>query len=207
VLPKHFNRFWLRACSTGHHLRRDANRSAKVDDGESPVADHAPYRALRYLPVNVQESKRKRRAGNVDYRVDATSCRVKFDGPHPSVLCRYNQLTLDDGSEPLRPAEKPPRKPRAAPSGERKPSKSSVLDAQAATGAMPAKPIMTSPTNKAQYQPRFDKLEALAMAGDWDGVRGYKVKGINSYAKMVKQYRDRLLAAHEAQQAIKTEAA
>ncbi len=71
---------------------------------------------------------------------------------------------------------------------------------------MPAKPIMTSPTNKAQYQPRFDKLEAMAAAGDWDAVRAYEVKGINSYAKMVKQYRERLLAAHGAQQG-KTEAA
>jgi hypothetical protein len=146
--------------------------------------------------VIVQESKRKRRAGAVDYRVDATSCRVKFDGPHPSVLCRYNQLTLDDGSEPL-PAGKPPRKPRAAPTGDRKPSKSTVLDAQAATGAMPTKPVMTSKANP-HYQKRFDKLEAMAMSGDWDGVRGYEVKGINSYAKMVKQYRDRLLTAHAA---------
>jgi hypothetical protein len=36
------------------------------------------------------------------------------------------------------------------------------------------------------------------MADDWSAIRGYEVKGINSYAKMVKQYRDRLLAAHAA---------
>ena len=36
------------------------------------------------------------------------------------------------------------------------------------------------------------------MADDWSAIRGYEVKGINSYAKMVKQYRDRLLVAHEA---------
>ena len=36
-------------------------------------------------------------------------------------------------------------------------------------------------------------------------MRGYEVKGINSYAKMVAAYRDRLLATHEAQQR-KTEA-
>ena len=64
---------------------------------------------------------------------------------------------------------------------------------------MPTKPIMTSKANP-HYQKRFDQLEALAMAGDWAGVRGYEVKGINSYAKMVAAYRDRLLAAHEAQQ-------
>jgi hypothetical protein len=162
-------------------------------DGEGDMPDRFPPGTR----VIVQESKRKRRAGAVDYRVDATSCRVKFDGPFPSELFRYSQLTLDDGSEPL-PAEKAPRKPRAAPSGDRKPSKSTVLDAQAATGAMPTKPIITSAANQKQYQPRFDKLEAMAMAGDWDGVRGYEVKGINSYAKMVAAYRDRLLAAHAA---------
>jgi hypothetical protein len=103
--------------------------------------------------------------------------------------------------------QKAARKPRAAPSGDRKPSKSAELDAAAARGEMPAKPIMTSPTNKEQYQKRFDQLEKSALAGDWDAVRDYQVKGINSYAKMVKQYRERLLAAHEAQQASKTEAA
>jgi hypothetical protein len=56
---------------------------------------------------------------------------------------------------------------------------------------------MTSKANP-HYQARFNKLEALATAADWDGVRAYVVKGINSYAKMVKQYRDRLLAAHAA---------
>ena len=93
-----------------------------------------------------------------------------------------------------------PKRRRAS----RGPRKSTVLDAQAATGAMPTKPIMTSKANP-HYQARFDKLEAMAMAGDWDGVRGYEVKGINSYAKMVAAYRDRLLAAHAAQEAAKTE--
>jgi hypothetical protein len=98
----------------------------------------------------------------------------------------------------LQPAEKPPRKPRAEPSGDRKPSKSAELDAQAATGAMPTKPIITSKANKEQYQKRFDQLEKWAMADDWSAIRSYEVKGINSYAKMLKQYRDRLLAAHAA---------
>jgi hypothetical protein len=65
----------------------------------------------------------------------------------------------------------------------------------------PSARVSRSPTPEIgdpHYQARFDKLEALAQAGDWDGVRGCEVKGINSYAKMVKQYRDRLLAAHAA---------
>jgi hypothetical protein len=84
-------------------------------------------------------------------------------------------------------------------------SKAAELDAAAARGVMPEKPICTSEANKKQYQPRFDFLAERAAAGDWDAVRNYEVKGVNSYAKMVKQYRERLLTAHEAQQA--TEAA
>ena len=141
-------------------------------------------------------------SGRLDYRVDLKFCRVKFDGqgPHPSALCRYSQLTLDDGSEPIPVPAKAARKPRAAPSGDRKPSKNAELDAAAARGEMPTKPIITSKANKEQYQKRFDQLEKSALAGDWDAVLNFHVKGINSYAKMVKQYRARLLAAHEAQQ-------
>jgi hypothetical protein len=164
-------------------------------DGEGDMPDIFPPGTR----VIVQVSARKRRTGDVDYRVDATSCRVKIDGPFPSELFRYNQLSLDDGSEPLPAPAKPERQPRAAPSGDRQPSRRVELDMLAATGVMPTKPIMTSAANKEQYQPRFDKLEAMAQAGDWNGIRSYEVKGI-------KQYRDRLLAAHAAQQS-KEEAA
>jgi len=44
----------------------------------------------------------------------------------------------------------------------------------------------------------FRRLAELAAADDWDAVRAYEYNGINSYAKMVRQYRDRLLAAHAA---------
>jgi hypothetical protein len=159
----------------------DAAMPADSSEGEQEMPDRFPPGTR----VIVDEGKRKRRTGAVDYRVDATSCRVKFDGPHPSVLCRYSQLSFDDGSEPAPvPAKSDRRKTERQP-GDRKLSKSAVLDAAASRGEMPAKAIMTSPTNKAQYQPRFDKLEAMAKAGDWDGVRSYEVKGINSYAKMV----------------------
>jgi hypothetical protein len=50
-------------------------------------------------------------------------------------------------------------------------------------------------------QKRFDKLAELAAADDWDAVAGYECNGVNTYAKMVRQYRDRLVAAHKAQQA------
>jgi len=74
------------------------------------------------------------------------------------------------------------------------------LDEAAARAVMPSTPDVTSHANH-HYQKRFDKLAELAAAGDWDGVASYECTGINSYAKMVRQYRDRLVAAHKAQQA------
>ena len=68
-----------------------------------------------------------------------------------------------------------------------------------AAGVRPEKPIVTSKANP-HYQKRFDHLAERAAAGDWDTVKAYEVNGINSYAKMVRQYRDRLLAAHAASQ-------
>jgi hypothetical protein len=43
-------------------------------------------------------------------------------------------------------------------------------------------------------------LAELAAAGDWGAVAGYQCTGVNSYAKMVRQYRDRLVTAHQAQE-------
>jgi hypothetical protein len=77
-------------------------------------------------------------------------------------------------------------------------SKAAELDAAAARGVMPTKPVVTSHWNY-HYQRRFDKLAELAAAGDWDAVAAYECNGLNSYSKMVRQYRDRLVAAHKAQ--------
>jgi hypothetical protein len=93
------------------------------------------------------------------------------------------------------------RRPRAErPAKERQPSKAKLLDEAAARGVMPTKPHVTSHANH-HYQNRFDKLAELAAAGDFDAVAGYECNGVNSYAKTVRQYRDRLVAAHKAQQA------
>src|SRR6202011_5879561 len=43
--------------------------------------------------------------------------------------------------------------------------------------------------------------------GDWDGVCKNEVTGSNSYSKMVARYRDRLLAAHAAQESVQAESA
>jgi hypothetical protein len=94
-----------------------------------------------------------------------------------------------------------PRQRRSAerPAKERRPSKASELDQAAARGVMPEKPIVTSATNQ-HYQKRFDRLAELAAVGDWAAIAAYEVKGNNTYAKEVARYRDRLLAAHAAQE-------
>jgi hypothetical protein len=86
-------------------------------------------------------------------------------------------------------ARKTPAEPRR--------SKPAELDAAAARGIMPEKPDVTSHANH-HYQKRFDRLAELAAADDWDEVRTYECNGVNSYAKEVRRYRDRLLAAHAA---------
>jgi hypothetical protein len=118
-------------------------------------------------------------------------------------------VALDGASEDLAIPEaalQPGKTPRigrtgvAKPAGEPRRSKAREADELAATGVMPSKPDVSSHANH-HYQKRFDRLAELAAADDWDGVAGYQCTGVNSYAKMVRQYRDRLLAAHRAQPA------
>jgi hypothetical protein len=91
----------------------------------------------------------------------------------------------------------PAKRARASAPAEPRRSKNAELDAAAARGIVPAKPDVTSHANH-HYQKRFDRLAELAAAGDWDAIRAYECNGVNSYAKMVRQYRDHLLAAHSA---------
>jgi hypothetical protein len=96
----------------------------------------------------------------------------------------------------------PAKRARAsAPAREPRRSKNAELDAAAARGIVPEKPDVTSHANH-HYQKRFDKLAELAEAGDWDAVRAYECTGVNSYAKMVRQYRGRLLAAQATSTAV-----
>jgi hypothetical protein len=147
--------------------------------------------------VAVAISKRRTRTGTVDYRVDDTHWRVILDGAAAGISNLYSgsQLAPTGAAAPDPKATKPER--RAPSPADRKPSRYSELDAAAARGVMPEKPIVTSKANL-HYQKRFDRLADLAAAGDWDGVRDYAATGSNSYAKMLRQYKDRLLAAYEA---------
>jgi hypothetical protein len=173
---------------------------AGVADAE-PETDPDAWKQTNPWPagtrVSVAISKKRARAGIVDYRVDRDHWRVVLDGAAGGIsnLYKGDQLSTTDVAVP---EPKPTKKERRAPPQTGKPSKSSELDAAAAKGIMPEKPIVTSKANP-HYQKRFDYLAERAAVGDWDAVQAYEVKGINSYAKMVKQYRERLLTAHAIQ--------
>lgn len=124
--------------------------------------------------------KSLRRTHGIDHRVDG-------DQIH---------LVLPEGKEPFI-AE---RMAAARTEGEPRKGKNADLDAKAAAGEMPEKPIVTSPTNM-HRQKHFDKLAELAAAGEWDAVSAFHMKGVDSYSAMINRYRDRLLAAHNARPA------
>jgi hypothetical protein len=126
-------------------------------------------------------------------------------GDHDPELAAFDTLRLiaELTRRGYRSAQARQRRTQRPASGPRR-SKADELDEAAARGVMPTKPDVTSHANH-HYQKRFDKLAELAAAGDWDAVAGYQCTGINSYAKMVRQYRDRLVVAHRAQEAAATE--
>jgi hypothetical protein len=153
--------------------------------------------------VQVTLGKKRVRLGTIDYQVDPDFYRVKLDGDGVSALVQRHQIAFA-GAEPAEapePAEpkpvKAPRQQRSAPQNLHVKA-AAAADATAAQGVMPEKPVIASKANPG-YQKRVDYLAERAAAGDWAAVRAYEVKGVNTYAKMLVRYRDRLLAAHGAQ--------
>jgi hypothetical protein len=134
--------------------------------------------------------------GTIVERVEADYWRIRLDEAPSSIGVTAAELAAGTRQ----------RSPVAKPGTERRMSKTAEFDARAARGEMPNKPDVTSHANH-HYQKRFDRLTEFAASGDWDAVRAYECNGINSYAKQVRQYRDRLLAANAAQQASTTETA
>jgi hypothetical protein len=135
------------------------------------------------FPAGSEVQLRARMVGQISHRVDEHTWAV--------------MVTLS-AAELIKPGARTQRARK--PAGEPRRSKAAQMDEAAARGVMPSKPDVTSHANH-HYQKRFDRLAELAAVGDWDAVAGYECTGINSYAKMVRQYRDRLVTAHNAQQA------
>ena len=94
-------------------------------------------------------------------------------------------------------AEQPRRAKAAAPQNSSR-SRYAIDPETITAGRLPQRaPVVTSNANP-HYQKHFDRLFALAKAGDWDGVGNYEVKGSNSYSKLVARYQRDLLALHAA---------
>jgi hypothetical protein len=92
----------------------------------------------------------------------------------------------------------PTKQPRRAKLQRSSQSRYAIDPEAIAAGRLPqTAPVVTSAANP-HYQKHFDRLFALAKAGDWDGVRDFEVKGSNSYSKLVACYRQDLLAVHAA---------
>jgi hypothetical protein len=174
----------------------DPEHEAESEDASEaePIAGENPWPPG--TPVKIRAGRNRRLTGTIVDRIDATNWRVQLDFAAEGTTSTYEGADFEAAmaSKPWAGHQKKAQHTPATPAKRPKPTE---LDAAAARGIMPEKPIVTSKANP-HYQKRFDRLAELAAAGDWKGVLAYEVKGINSYAKMVKQYRDRLLAAHAA---------
>jgi len=129
-------------------------------------------------------------------RLDPNHWRAEYPGGG-SGMFREADIRAYDAERDARPAAQSRRAKATAP---QKSSRSRyAIDPEAiAAGRLPQRaPVVTSAANS-HYQKHFDRLFALARAGDWDAVRDYKVTGSNSYSKMVVRYRQDLLAVHAA---------
>lgn len=61
---------------------------------------------------------------------------------------------------------------------------------------LPEKPTIKSQAKTPQrYQAMINRLAEAAAAGDWNAVRTFRVKESDNYAKVVMDYRQRLLLA------------
>jgi hypothetical protein len=148
--------------------------------------------------VMVREGKSWREATIIS-RLDPDHWRAEYPGGG-SGMFREADIRAYDAERDATPAKQPRRAKATTP---QKSSRSRyAIDAEAiAAGRLPqGAPVVTSAANP-HYQKHFDRLFALAKAGDWDRVRNYEVKGSNSYSKMVARYRQDLLAVHAASEA------
>ena len=148
--------------------------------------------------VMVRKRKSWREATIISH-LDPDHWRAGYPGGG-SGMFREADIRAYDPKRDAMPAKQPRR---AKPTTPQKSSRSRyTIDPEAiAAGQLPdTAPVVTSNANP-HYQKHFDRLFALAKAGDWDGVGNYEVKGSNSYSKMVARCRQDLLAVHAASEA------
>ena len=139
------------------------------------------------------------REATIISRLDPDHWRAEYPGGG-SGMFREADIRAYDVERDVTPAKQPRRAKATAPETSSR-SRYAIDPEAIAAGRLPQKaPVVTSAANP-HYQKHFDRLFALAKAGDWDRVRNYEVKGSNSYSKMVARYRRDLLAVHAASEA------
>jgi hypothetical protein len=132
------------------------------------------------------------REAKVVTRLDPDHWRAEYPGGG-SGMFRQTDIRACDPKSDATP-DKQPRRVKATASHKSSRSRYAIDPEAIAAGKLPDKaPVVTSKANP-HYQKHFDRLFALAKAGDWDAVRDYKITGSNSYSKMVARYRQDLLA-------------
>ena len=161
-------------------------------------SEPAPNQWPNGTSVMVRTRKSWREATIIS-RLDPNHWRAEYPGGG-SGMFREADIRAYDAERDARPAAQFRRAKATAP--QKSPRSRYAIDPEAiAAGRLPEKaPLVTSAANP-HYQKHFDRLFALARAGDWDAVRDYKVTGSNSYSKMVERYRQDLLAVHAASEA------
>ena len=176
-----------------------ASQPAPVATEPFPASSEpAPNQWPHGTSVMVRKRKSWREATIIS-RLDPNHWRAEYPGGG-SGMFREADIRAYDAQRDALPAAQSRRAKATAP---QKSSRSRyAIDPEAiAAGRLPEKaPLVTSAANP-HYQKHFDRLFALASAGDWDAVRDYKVTGSNSYSKMVVRYRLDLLAVHAASEA------
>src|SRR5207248_2290560 len=139
------------------------------------------------------------REATIIRRLDPDHWRAEYPGGGSGMFREADIRTYD--AERDAPTAKQPRRAKATEQQKSSRSRYAIDPEAIAAGRLPERaPAVTSAANP-HYQKHFDRLFALAEAGDWDAVRDYKITGSNSYSKMVARYRQDLLAVHAASEA------
>ena len=189
--------------ATEHATTDAAPQEAEVVSQPAPAAAEPAPALSEPAPKNewphgtrvmVRKGKSWREA-TVITRVDPDYWRAEYPSGG-SGMFREANIRAYDPKHDATPAKQPRRAKATAPQKSR--SRYAIDSEAIAAGRLPQRaPVVTSAANP-HYQKHFDRLFGLAKVGDWDGVRNYKVKGSNSYSKMVARYRQDLLAVHAA---------
>jgi hypothetical protein len=174
--------------------------TSTTTDPAAALSEPAPKNEWPHRARVMVRKRKSWREATIISRLDPDHWRAEYPGGG-SGMFREVDIRAYDPKRDARPAAQSRRAKATAP---QKSSRSRyAIDPEAiGAGRLPQKaPVVTSAANP-HYQKHFDRLFALARAGDWDAVRDYKVTGSNSYSKMVARYRHDLLAVHAASEAV-----